>query len=55
MLGFLAGGLAVVWGVLVAALDQAPPSPRLQKVCTALLVALGAVIVVGGVTTVATA
>ncbi|MCM4082849.1 hypothetical protein [Paractinoplanes hotanensis] len=52
MLGFLAGGLAVVWGVLVAALDQAPPTPRTRKLCTALLVALGAVVVVGGVTTV---
>ncbi|MCO8274978.1 hypothetical protein M1L60_30795 [Actinoplanes sp. TRM 88003] len=53
MLGFLAGGVAIAWGVLVAALDQAPPSPRTRKLCTALLVALSAVAVVGGVTSVA--
>ncbi|WP_250030730.1 hypothetical protein [Paractinoplanes maris] len=53
MFGFLIGGLAVGWGVMVAVLDQAPPGPRTRKLCTALLVALGAVVVVGGVTTVA--
>jgi hypothetical protein len=53
MLGFLAGGLAVVWGLLVAARAQAPPTPRTRKLCTALLVALGAVVVVGGVVTAA--
>jgi hypothetical protein len=53
MFGFLIGGLALAWGVAVAALDQMPPSPRLQKLCTALLVALGAAVVVGGVSTVA--
>jgi hypothetical protein len=54
MFGFLAGGLAAVWGVMVAVLDQSPPSPRTRKLCTALLIASGAVIVAGGVTAAAT-
>ncbi|HET6484640.1 MAG TPA: hypothetical protein VFG35_31995 [Actinoplanes sp.] len=49
MLGFLAGALAASWGVLIAWLDQSPPSPRTRKLCTALLVASGAVVVAGGV------
>ncbi|WP_249998100.1 hypothetical protein [Actinoplanes sp. M2I2] len=53
MFGFLVGGLAAVWGVMVAVLDQAPPSPRTRKLCTALLIALGAVVAAGGITTMA--
>ncbi|MBL7255411.1 hypothetical protein [Paractinoplanes lichenicola] len=59
MFGFLVGGLAATlaaaWGVMVAVLDQQPvPSRRMQHMCTALLVALGAVVAVGGVTAAAT-
>ncbi len=53
MFGFLAGGLAVAWGVTVAFLDQpsVSSSRRTQQLCTALLIALAAVLVAGGVTT----
>ncbi|MBU2666042.1 hypothetical protein KOI35_21240 [Actinoplanes bogorensis] len=55
MFGFLIGGLAAAWGVMVAVLDHSPePSRRLQQLCTALLVALGAVAVAGGVSAVTT-
>ena len=55
MFGYLVGGLAVAWGVMVAVLDHpqqsAPARRRTQQLCTALLIALGAVTVAGGAST----
>lgn len=53
MFGFMIGGLAVGWGVLIAFLDQAaaPAGRRAGKLCAALLVWCAVVTVTGGVIT----
>jgi hypothetical protein len=53
MFGFMIGGLAVAWGVLIAFLDQAAASAgrRVDKLCTALLIWCAVVTATGGVVT----
>jgi hypothetical protein len=55
MFGFVLGGLAVLWGVLVALLDQPTPPDRGQtrRLCTALLITCAAVTTGGLLVTVA--